>query len=472
MSTRATKTAPVLDWASATDKGPRRDNQDRVLLVDRDEADIDRRGALLVLCDGVGGEEGGHVAAEIASAEAQRVFYSESLADTPMLLRLALDRAWLAVKNESLKSAQHARMATTCVAAAIHQGVAYIAWVGDSRAYVLRNGKLRQLTDDHSYVNQQIKLGVITPDEAKRSQYRGVLTRSLAAMADHTPEVVSETLQTGDRVLLCSDGLHSVVDDATIEQTFSHTREAEASARELVAIALKRKTGDNVTVAVLNYGVGVAAPVTATMRAATAPAAVAASAVPRPLEQRSSRAPLAIVGLLALLLIGGGAASFALGMLPGLRSGDQSAPTTTQPAPVAVDTQVPAPSRIETQAAAPQDRPTALPGDVPVKQTPTTAANAPAAPTSTQAAVPPTPTKRPTATPRPPTRTPTPEPTATKQTPVVTTLAIPTPAPLQSQPPNTPIPQPQNPPQDPPTQEPPKNDVPGLPGAEVVTVLP
>jgi PPM family protein phosphatase len=471
MSTRATKTAPVLDWSSATDKGPRRDNQDRVLLADTDNPQLDQRGTLLVLCDGVGGEEGGHVAAEIASAEVHRVYYGEALADTQMLLKLALDRAWLAVKTESLKSAQHARMATTCVAAVVHQGVLHVAWVGDSRAYLLRGGRLKQITDDHSYVNQQIKMGVITPEEAKRSQYRGVLTRSLAAMADHTSDAVSEPLQTGDRVLLCSDGLHSVIEDRGIEQALASAREAGAGARDLVALALKHKTGDNVTVAVLNYGVGVAAApahATATMRTA---AQASAAAVPQPLDQRPSRAPWAIAGVLVALLVGGGAAAWAAGLLPGAGGAVEPVAATQIPAVAPTDNAV-VPAVIEATSVLKQ--PTALPGAPTQKDAPTATTAPNAEPTSTQAVVPPTPTRRPTSTPRPPTRTPVPEPTATRQTPVVTTLAIPTAPPLQSQPQQPSQPQPEPPKQEPPQPPtaPPSNDPPPLPGAELVTTPP
>ncbi len=447
MSTTATATTPTLKWDSATDQGPRKDNQDRVLLVANDHPLLDSKGALLVLCDGVGGEEGGHVAAQLAVDEAHRAYYSDDATEPPIALKHAVDRAWLAVKTGAMQ--QHARMATTIVAVAIHGGALHVAHVGDSRAYLLRGGRLRQLTDDHTYVNQQLKQGMITPEDAKRSPYRGVLTRSLAAAADHTVDIGSEALQSGDRVLLCSDGLHGAVDTRAIEQILGDELETSTAAQRLVGMALQNKTGDNVTVAVLNYGVGIS------RRAAAATATTARIAIPQPMpERKRSMVPVLLGGVLVASLIAAGV-YFLPSLLAGTQSQSSNPPSATALATTAGNVITPTAAVLVTSPDA-----TALPTAGVVE--PTLEA-IPGAPTATQAIVPPTATRKPLPTStRTPRRTPTPVASLTPVPQPVTVVPVLTAVPVATQ----------SPPQQAPPQQPPPTDTAAQPPPPAATQPP
>jgi protein phosphatase len=440
----ATQTAPALAWAAASNQGPRKENQDRVLVAPPNHPALEQRGVLLALCDGVGGEEGGHVAAQAACSEAMRCYYAESATDPQSLLKTCIERSWLAVRNETING-QFARMATTIVLAAIHGNMLYVGHVGDSRAYLFRGGRLRQLTNDHSYVNAQLAAGVITPEEAKKSVYRSVLTRSLGANTDHTPELGSEVLQPGDRVLLCSDGLHGAVEQRLIERILAEQLDQERAASALVGAALNAQTSDNVSVAVLNYGQAVAPH--AARAAASAPVAGERAAARK-------RSPVPALALLVALLGGGAAAAYFSGMIPGFGPGaggiQPTAATATpasQPATATQTGNTPVPTQPATVKPT-GEAATALP----VRREAATLA--PGAPTATLA---PTRTATATAT-RRPTATRTPVPSATTpptptSPPAATVIQVST-APPQAQPPR---PEPPKPPEPPPqTQAPPQ----------------
>ncbi len=448
----ATSTTTALSWASASNQGPRKENQDRVLTPPVDRS-ADPRGVLLVLCDGVGGEEGGHIAAQVASQEAMRAYYAEPASDPASHLRLCIDKAWEAVRRESVAS-KFGRMASTIVLTAVHGDTLYVAHVGDSRAYVMRDGRVRQLTHDHTYVNAQIAAGVITPEEAKTSVYRSVLTRSLGANNDHTPDLSTETLRAGDRVLLCSDGLHGVADSAAIERVLAENADPERAAAALIDMALRNKTGDNVTVAVLNYG----------LPRTTQSARMTAAHAPTEIKKRPAALPLALIGVVvALAAVGAGL------VLSGVLN-----PITSNPATAVPTLAVLQPGITETAPPA-NTAPSATRLSKDATALPTLRASATRKPGEPTATIMPTPTetatRRPTST-LPPTRTRAPEPTASPTLAVtvvpVSTAQPPAPAPQ----PEPPQPQPTSPPPaatEVPTQPPPTVE-PGPPG--VVTVTP
>ena len=436
----ATATAPTLAWAAATDKGPRKDNQDRVVVSPANHPQLDHKGVLLVLCDGVGGEEGGHIAASMASQAALRSFYDNPSNDAGAALPAMVEHAWQAVRDAAANGAQFSRMATTLVAAAVQNGVLHMAHVGDSRGYLFRGGKLTQLTDDHTYVNAQLSSGVITQEEALRSVYRGVLTRSLGAATDHTPAFCSEPLQPGDRILLCSDGVHGAVDARAMERVLSEQLDEQRAASALIAMALENRTGDNATVALLNYGVAA--------QRATATLAAAGGAA----RKRGVGAP-AIMGGLVVLAGAALAVAGASGLLRGTPI-DPAALFGTQPLPTATSLSTTAtlsPSATAKSASAATRAPvnaTTLPGARATAE-PTAADGA----TSTVAPLPSaTATRRPTAV---PSSTPTPAPT---QTPPPTLTAGVTVVPVAPQP--QPQPQPQPTSQPPAPTSPPENPLP------------
>ena len=200
---------------------------------------------LWLVADGMGGHEYG----EVASALARETIVREIRQGTPLAqaIRIADEEIIRASKkrNDALP------MGTTVVAARIHGGRFEVAWVGDSRVYLWRNGQLAQLSQDHSYVQELIRQGAISVDQARSHPQRNVVTQALGVTDPKTlnVETMSGDLAPGMQLLLCSDGLTEEVDDRAISQVLAHT---ECSAQEcvdgLVAAALDGGGSDNVTV--------------------------------------------------------------------------------------------------------------------------------------------------------------------------------------------------------------------------------
>jgi protein phosphatase len=143
-------------------------------------------------------------------------------------------------------------MGTTMVALVVLDGRAIIGHVGDSRAYLLRDGRLRQLTSDHSWVNEQVKLGLLSPDEARRHPMRNIVTRALGNQPRVEVDVREEEILPGDVFTLCSDGLNGMIVDSEIERTLiAHGQVPSAACQALVDQANANGGEDNVTVIVM-----------------------------------------------------------------------------------------------------------------------------------------------------------------------------------------------------------------------------
>ena len=128
-------------------------------------------------------------------------------------------------------------MGTTCVTLLIHGGRAYFVNIGDSRAYLARDGKLRQVTLDHSWVAEQVRAGVLTEEQARVHAHRNVITRSLGTQPNVNADLFIETLREGDRILLCSDGLHGYVEEDAIERAVLQGEQPDESVQALVDMA-------------------------------------------------------------------------------------------------------------------------------------------------------------------------------------------------------------------------------------------
>ncbi len=240
-----------IDIAEMTDIGRRRaNNQDNVAKnVPDDQREIDRAGALVVVADGMGGHAAGEIASTVA-VETITTAYTESFDDDVMdALETAVRRANDRVFTISRENADHMGMGTTVVAAVIYQGLLFIANIGDSRCYLIRNGVLRQVTRDHSWVAEQVRAGVLTEDQARVHVHRNVITRSLGTQPDVLADFFIEPLREGDLVILCSDGLHGYVDDASLLDIASHHAPHDA-VRLLVEAANEAGGPDNITVAI------------------------------------------------------------------------------------------------------------------------------------------------------------------------------------------------------------------------------
>ena len=211
------------------------------------------RGWLFVLADGVGGLDMG----EVASAKTIQVI-SEGFAESPentsllSLLPRLIQHANAAVHDESFARERRGRlMASTVVACALRHDQAIVAHVGDSRCYLVRDGAAVALTRDHTLAAEQHRLGLVSAEEAAESEARGVLARSLGPERFVTADTNAVTLRAGDRLVLCSDGVFSGIEDADIARIVSGGKPIEVLAQDLVDCSVAQDGSDNATAQVV-----------------------------------------------------------------------------------------------------------------------------------------------------------------------------------------------------------------------------
>jgi PPM family protein phosphatase len=210
-------------------------------------------GFLFAVADGVGGLDLG----EVASATAVKVVTEEfgaAQAGTMLisLLPRLIQHANAAVHDRTLEPQfRGKKMATTLVACAMRYDQAVVSHVGDSRCYLVRNGKARQVTQDHTLVNEQRKMGLISASEVAQSDSRHVLIKSLGPEMFVSPDTTAITLQPADTLVLCTDGLHDEMPELTIAEIASQKKSADEIARELVLRAVEIDGGDNTTAQVI-----------------------------------------------------------------------------------------------------------------------------------------------------------------------------------------------------------------------------
>src|SRR5205823_2699404 len=200
--------------AGLTDVGRKRNHNEDSFLVDEELQ-------LYVVADGMGGHAGGGTASRIAVETIDRELRKArdgkenpfaggtSLQDSPLpeVIRSAVERACISIFHAAQEDARLAGMGTTVISLLIKDDHAYFAHVGDSRAYLVRGDLIQQISEDHSLVNEQIKAGMITPEEAKHSRYKNIITRSVGFEEEVQVDVMGVITEPGDVFVLCSDGL-------------------------------------------------------------------------------------------------------------------------------------------------------------------------------------------------------------------------------------------------------------------------
>ncbi len=230
-----------------------------------DAFQIERSLSLYVLSDGIGGEEHGEVASALAvetvvrhclEAENHRaaplfVEPRPDLSERTNRLMSAVTLANRKIFDAAANQKEQARMGATIVAVWLQGERLSLAHVGDSRAYLLRGGSLEQLTADHSLVAEQVRRGVLTPQEAETSQLQSVLIRALGSEERVEVDADEHLLLEGDTLLLCSDGLSRMVTDPEIASTLMTIEPAQAAAERLVELSNDYGGHDNVTVIVV-----------------------------------------------------------------------------------------------------------------------------------------------------------------------------------------------------------------------------
>lgn len=224
--------------------GGRENNEDNLLVLKLSDA------YLLAVADGLGGHNAGEIASKIAVDTLKEVFekHSKGMSDDDVkeLLRMAYKEAHRRIKENAVGDKEG--MGTTLVAAFVSKGKAVVTNTGDSRAYLIRDGKIVERTKDHSFVQELLDRGEITMDGAKKHPMRNIVTRALGV--DFGVEIYDWHLEKGDVLLLSSDGLHDYVSDERIVEIASSTESAEDVVRKLINEALP-VTRDNVTVVCL-----------------------------------------------------------------------------------------------------------------------------------------------------------------------------------------------------------------------------
>jgi protein phosphatase len=235
---------------SATDLGLKRSQNEDSLVVWIPAAREERmrRGALLVVADGMGGSRAGEVASRLAVQTVLRCYRDAPGQDLLEDLHHAIDTANQVVHAESVAHPSFGGMGTTCTAVVMRDGDAYVAHVGDSRAYLVGGGRIRQLTRDHSLVAQLVREGQLTSDQARVDPRRNVVTRSVgvAAHVEIDAEHEPGSLRPGDTILICSDGLHGLLDVEELA-ALAGAPDLEQACRDAIALANRRGGPDNIT---------------------------------------------------------------------------------------------------------------------------------------------------------------------------------------------------------------------------------
>lgn len=223
---------------------------------------------LFVVCDGMGGTAGGEVASRMAvdtivdqlNGSAEAALTDSSRADGDVFqqetnrLGQAVRHANAAIFAQARQSMSHAAMGTTVVAAWVHDNVASVAHVGDSRAYLWHSDRLEPLTRDHSLVEEQVRAGLIDRDKSLQSEQQNILFRALGREQDVEVDLSEVPLQSGDYLVLCSDGLTRIVPEPVMAKTIADLRDPRQICEALVAAANNGGGPDNITVVVVQFG--------------------------------------------------------------------------------------------------------------------------------------------------------------------------------------------------------------------------
>ena len=244
-----------VQFGQATDFGKVRTNNEDAMgaFIPSSRQESRSHGYLFAVADGVGGMDLGEVASATAIATITEGFAKAQAGTMLMgLLPRLIQHANAAVHDCTLVPQYRGKnMATTLVACALRHDQAVVSHVGDSRCYLIRNGHAKQITQDHTWVNEQRKMGIISASEIAESESRHVLIRSLGPEMFVSPDTTALTLLAGDILVLSSDGMHDEMNERTIASIVSQNKDIEEIARELVARAVEIDGGDNTTAQVI-----------------------------------------------------------------------------------------------------------------------------------------------------------------------------------------------------------------------------
>jgi len=357
----------LVDVGSLSDPGQVRElNEDYFGTPETMEISLDlveKKGRLYAVADGMGGHAAGEVASQQAIFTLFKEYYASPSAEVIERMKEAIETANAEVHAQASSDRAKAGMGTTLVAAVLQGDDLYVANVGDSRAYLVRDQSIEQITRDHSWVNEQVQAGIITEQEAREHLYRNIITRSLGTKPDVDIDFFQRKMRLGDVLVLCCDGLSNEVEDDEIARIVS-TNSTQESAQALIDLANQRGGPDNITTIVIRIG----------------------EVISRPLPVL----PLAVGGGLAVILIAA-AVYFGRGPVGALPASPTATPiaistSTATLSPTYTPTATLTPTSIPTATPKPTHTPTATPKPTStptVTETPTETATEAPSPTLT-----------------------------------------------------------------------------------------
>ena len=248
------KVRPGVEVSAQSDIGCHRENNEDCLGYWEPEQDqqFQRKGRLAIVADGMGGYEGGQEASRLAVETIVSSYRDSNQADPQEALAAALQNAHEQIQQYGLAHPHLRGLGTTCTTIAIVQDSLYYAHVGDTRLYLVRGGQITQVTRDHSYVGRLVEAGMITREDADKHPQRNILTAALGTNTDLVMDLPErpEPLQSGDVLVICSDGLWGQVRDPEILQAVAG-KGVEEAGRVLIQLARERGGPDNITLEIL-----------------------------------------------------------------------------------------------------------------------------------------------------------------------------------------------------------------------------
>lgn len=243
-----------MEWASKTHIGKIRNKNEDSYYVDEENNFI------FIVADGMGGHNAGEIASKMAAEKVSEYINNnfDSVCatndeDISKLIKEAINEGNTEIYKQSLSFENWDGMGTTITMALFLNNKVYLGHVGDSRAYLLRNGDLTQLTEDHTLVCELVKNGSITEVEAKTHPKRNVITKALGTQINPLPDIISYDIYDGDIIILCTDGLTNVVDNYLIKKSFLNNSNLQFACDYLVDQANKKGGFDNITLIAIRY---------------------------------------------------------------------------------------------------------------------------------------------------------------------------------------------------------------------------
>ncbi len=211
----------------------------------------EERGTLVAVADGMGGHAAGEVASKMAIETLFKTYYADKEQDPAKALADGFAAANTRVHEAASADPSKTSMGSTLVAAVVRRGKLYVANVGDSRAYLVRGGKIRQITHDHSWVAEQVRARVLTPEQAQQHVYKNIITRAIGNRAEVKVDTFSEQLKANDIIVLGSDGLTNKVAPNEIAAIVSSTPDPNQAVQKLIGRANENGGDDNITAIVV-----------------------------------------------------------------------------------------------------------------------------------------------------------------------------------------------------------------------------